>query len=248
MKLLTLLTFLLIGGSLLAQPEKVNQTDSQGRKQGVWKKPYPDVQVFKYVGQFKDDIPYGKFVYYYDTGEVEAVMNYSENGTVCRSSMYHRSGYLMARGKYINQEKDSIWFYYDDRGYLSYQEEYKGGQLNGQKIVYYMPVDGEYRVMRYENYKDGIRSGESKEYYDNKSLKKECVFVDGYVHGTMKIYYPTGELQGLFQYKNGKKHGWQIIYKTNGVEEGRKIFWEGVEQKGKAYEEKKELLRAQRGN
>ncbi|MDA7804300.1 hypothetical protein N8987_07005, partial [Crocinitomix sp.] len=83
---------------------QVNQKDSKGRKQGVWKKPYENSTAFVYVGQFKDDIPVGQFTYYYESGKVKIIMNYLPDGKTSYAQMYHETGYMMARGKYLNQE------------------------------------------------------------------------------------------------------------------------------------------------
>src|SRR5688572_17555325 len=119
-----ILILLIAACSSLISIGQVNQVDANGKKQGVWKKAYENNAVYRYVGQFKDDKPYGKFVYYYESGDVEAVINFSDDGSVGYSKMYHESGYMMARGKYVNQQKDSTWVYFDDRGIISYQENY----------------------------------------------------------------------------------------------------------------------------
>ncbi|MCG8577919.1 MAG: hypothetical protein MI810_23780 [Flavobacteriales bacterium] len=224
---------------------QVNQKDSQGRKQGVWKKPYPQNAVFRYVGQFKDDKPYGKFVYYYETGEVEAVIQFKSNG-VSYSKMYHRSGYMMARGKYIDQKKDSTWVYYDDRGVVSYQEDYLKGDLHGQKVVYYEPVNGEYRIMEYSYWKNGLQHGEYKKYHPSKKLAEEGNFVDGNKEGIIKHYYPSGKLARLERYKYGVKHGYWIFYDKDGKQEGYHLYWEGVRLKGEALKKKEAELKAEK--
>ena len=203
--------------------QKVNQKDSQGRKQGVWKQAYSNVKVFRYVGQFKNDIPYGKFVYYYET----AVVYFTDNGHTTRSEMYHHSGYLMAKGKYIDQKKDSIWVYYDDRGIISYQENYKNGVLEGQKVYFYEPVDGKLRVSRYEYYNNGVLDGEFKEYHENTKVKKEGVYKDGNLDGIVKEYHRNGRLMKVCRYEHAVKHGPWIFFDEEGKQVGIKWFWDG---------------------
>ena len=64
----SILTFLLIVAYSVSFAQ--NKKDSQGRKQGEWKKAYKDVQVYQYIGQFKNDKPYGEFTYFYKSGNV----------------------------------------------------------------------------------------------------------------------------------------------------------------------------------
>lgn len=57
-----LLIILSIVLSVTTFAQEINKKDAAGKKQGVWKKAYTNVKVYKYVGQFKDDYPFGKFV------------------------------------------------------------------------------------------------------------------------------------------------------------------------------------------
>ncbi|MCB9224842.1 MAG: hypothetical protein H6582_11730 [Crocinitomicaceae bacterium] len=220
--------FFVFAVSAQDQPvEKINQKDGQGRKQGVWKQAYPNVKVFRYVGQFKDDIPYGKFVYYYESGAVQAVVNFSGNGHTTRSEMYHNSGYMMAKGKYIDQKKDSIWVYYDDRGIISYQENYKNGVLEGQKVYFYAPVDGKLPVARYEYYRNGVLHGEYKEFHENNKVKEEGKYKDGNLDGYVRNYHRNGRLMKLKYYEHGVQHGPWFFYDESGEQVGTKWYWEG---------------------
>ena len=244
MKSLLILITLFFTISTHAQSD-INQTDAQGRKQGVWKKPYKGSRVFRFVGQFKDDVPYGKFVYYYETGEVEAVVNFSNNGKVTRSKMYHRSGYMMAQGKYVDQKKDSVWVYYDDRGLISYQEEYEDGKLDGQKVYFYQPRDGKLYVAKYEYYKDGLKHGEFKEYHPNTKLKAEGQYKDGNLDGRITYYYDDGKIKKVLYYKYAVPHGLWAFYDEKGQIIGTKMYWEGKLLEGSAAEEKKKQWYAQ---
>ncbi|MBN4072823.1 hypothetical protein JYT74_02160 [Crocinitomix catalasitica] len=223
---------------------QINQKDSQGRKQGVWKKPYPQNTVFKYIGQFKDDKPHGKFVYYYESGSVEAVIHFKQ-GTA-KSKMYHESGYMMARGNYSNQKKDSTWIFYDDRGIVSYQEDYMGGKLHGQRVVYFEPVDGQYLVMKFSHWKNGLQHGDYKKYHLNKKLAEEGKWVDGNRDGMVKYYYPSGKQSRIERYQFGVRHGYWIFFNPTGVQEGYHLYWHGKRLKGDALKAKEAYLKAQK--
>ncbi len=217
---------------------QVNQKDSQGRKQGTWKKPYKSSTAFQYVGQFKDDKPVGKFVYYYESGKTKVIMNFSSGGKIAHAQMYHETGYLMAKGKYIGQEKDSIWIQYDDRGVISYQEEYKLGKLNGQRVIFYEPVQDKYKVKEFTYWRNGVQHGEFKKYHPNGKLAQEGKFLDGNLDGEVKHYHPNGKLSLIERYKFTVKHGYQVVFDKTGKQEGYKLYWEGVELKGEALKKK----------
>ena len=232
--------------SLSAFAQEINQVDSQGRKQGMWKKPFDNVKVYRYTGQFKDDIPYGKFVYFYETGSVQAIVIFSEKGKVSRSQMYHNSGYMMAQGKYIDQKKDSIWVYYDDRGFVSYQESYLKGELNGQKVYFYAPRDEKLYVSRYEYYKNGVLHGEFKEFHENTSVKIQGNYLDGNLNGLVTEFHPNGKIKKVMHYKFAVKHGNWAFYNEKGVLIGTKMFWEGKLLEGDEAEKKKAIWEAER--
>lgn len=222
---------------------QINQVDANGLKQGVWKKPYENNAVYKFVGQFKDDKPYGKFVYYYESGDVEAVINFSDDGSVGYSQMYHESGYMMARGKYLNQLKDSTWIYFDDRGIVSYMEDYKNGMLDGYKVIYYEPVDGQYPVAKYYTYREGILHGDFKSYHPNQQVESKGVYDNGKLHGTVEFFYPNGKYMAMERYQYGVKHGYWVYYDDSGTQHSYKLFWEGVELKGDALAKKEAELK-----
>ena len=220
-----LLTFL-----TLSAYGQVNQKDGQGRKQGLWKKPYQTSSAFVYVGNFKDDKPIGQFTYFYESGKTKIIMDFKDDGKTSYAKMYHESGYLMARGKYINREKDSTWTQYDDRGIISYQEDYKTGKLHGQRVVFY--------------WKNGVRHGEYKKFHPNSNLAEEGNYVDGNKNGVIKHYHPNGKLSMIERYKYAVKHGYQIAYDNTGKQTGYKLYWEGVQLKGEALKKKAAELKA----
>jgi len=226
---------------------QINKKDAQGRKQGVWKKPYKSSSAFEYIGQFKDDKPVGKFVYFYQSGKTKAKMNFGENG-VTTALMYHESGYLMAKGKYIDQKKDSTWVQYDDRGVISYQEDYKNGELHGQRVIFYEPIAGQYKVMEYSYWKNGVQHGEFKKFHPNTKVAQEGKYVDGNKDGEIKHYHPNGKVALVERYKFAVKHGYQIVFDETGKQIGFKLYWEGRELKGPEREAKIAELKQKKSN
>ena len=112
--LLILITFSVLG-------QEINQTDAQGKKQGIWKKYYPSNDGLFYEGQFKDDKAIGSFKHYYENGDLKSITIYGDNRV--RSEVYYNNGQLMATGVFIDQKKDSTWLYFDRSGWLSLKEQ-----------------------------------------------------------------------------------------------------------------------------
>ena len=73
-----LLFFLLIF-SFFCSAQNINQIDSNGMKQGVWKKTYDNGNL-RYKGNFKNDNPEGIFYYYYKSGELQLEKEFFHNG------------------------------------------------------------------------------------------------------------------------------------------------------------------------
>ena len=99
-----------LAASAFAQPPaSVNRKHAQGRKQGPWEKPWADSQQLRYQGQFKDDKPVGTFTYFSTAGKVESTVAHYATGDASRARHFHPDGKLMAEGRYVGEQKDSIW-------------------------------------------------------------------------------------------------------------------------------------------
>lgn len=244
MKLIVITVLLSLSAFSIAQP---NQVDAQKRKQGNWEVYFENTAVLKYKGQFKDDKPQGIFTYYYESGRIKAKVNYKPDGKTTLSQVYHEtSGQIKAVGKYIDQKKDSTWTYFDNVGNVKSKETYENGKLEGQRVVYYEPVNGQYIVARYEYYKNNVLDGTFKEYHQNTKLKAEGNYKDGNLNGDVKYYYASGKMERLERYKFAVKHGWWIFFNEDGTQAGTKLFWEGRALKGQELEAKKAELKENR--
>ena len=202
---------------------QVNQVDAQKRKQGPWEVFYENTASYKYKGQFKDNIPYGVFTYFYPSGRVQAKVKFKNEGQVTYSQVYHEStGRIKAMGKYVNQLRDSTWTYFDNKGNVKSKERYVNDKLEGQRVIYYEPINGQYIVARYEYYTNNVLNGVFKEYHQNTKMER------------------------LERYKYAVKHGWWIFFNEDGTQAGTKLYWEGKALKGDALEKKKAELKAER--
>ena len=190
----------MISVSVFAQ----TQTDASGRKQGYWKKVDEKTKKLIYEGLFKDDKPQGKFKYYYPFDSIKAIMDFRQDGKYAYSTMFHPNGKKMAFGKYIGENKDSVWTYYDDKVAVISRESYSNGQKNGMEYVYFS--DGV--VSEERKYKAGKMDGPFKLYFEKNLVKSEGTYVNGLLEGKNVFYYPEGGVSAAVgYYKNGKKVG-----------------------------------------
>src|ERR1700740_3756867 len=80
-----------------------NQTDAAGLKQGYWEKLDTKTGKISYKGTFKNNKPQGVFYYYYpSTDSVHSKSDFRQDGKIAYVTMYHLTGKIEAKGKYIN--------------------------------------------------------------------------------------------------------------------------------------------------
>lgn len=208
---------LLLPSLLMAQNRPlVNFKDANGLKQGNWKVRHENSQAIRYTGAFKDDQPTGLFQYYYPTGVLSAIMKFSENKAYV--TMYHENGNVMSVGKYLNQQKDSVWYVFSERNELLSSEDYLQDKIHGKQFLYYPVVvnQGEIKVMEMYSYDSGLKHGPWETYYDSGHLKGKGKYKNGYKQGEVFYYFSNGQLDLRGFYKQGEKNGLWTNYNEDG--------------------------------
>ena len=214
-RIFLVLLILIFGQSLLfAQSEKeiINQTNANGQKQGEWKVNYPDGEL-RYHGFFEDGKPVGTFQYYDSAGNLKAVNNFKSNGEIAYHQALAESGFVIAKGKFINQQKDSTWLYYNaaDSTLIS-EENFQNGMLHGKSITYYAnekPAE----ILHYDK---GVLQGEWKKYFANGVLQTAAFYENGQLNGAFESYHPNGQLYFSGDYQAGQKIGIWRTYDEEG--------------------------------
>jgi antitoxin component YwqK of YwqJK toxin-antitoxin module len=238
MKTATLLFIFLfaIQSSLFSQ---LNQMDAKGRKQGSWQKNYAKSEVLQYKGQFRDDKPYGKFTYYYPSGELKATIEHDLYGRKSRAYFYFENKMLMTEGFYFNQKKDSTWVNYNEEGLVVSIETFQNDKLNGKKIIYYLEGQVETEKLNplsVSTYKNDTLNGEYKEFFSTGKLKQIGRYENGKAVGEWKEFYPNGSIFKISKYKNDRLHGWTSTYTMEGEENGKFMYQFGEKLTGKDLE------------
>lgn len=218
------------GFTLFAQTA-ANTTDAKGLKQGYWVKLNPETGRPAYKGTFKDNKPVGLFRYYYsEVDTLHSVMDFRNGGKVGYAQVFYMTGIIQAKGKYIDEKKDSTWNFYDDGGNLLSVENYSAGKKNGKAMVYF--ING--ILSEEKNYKMDLLDGAYKEYYENKKLRHERTYENGKQVGKDLLYFPNGTIEETgFYNKEGKMHGVRVTY-----DKASKIIKKEVYDNGKLLNEK----------
>ena len=166
-----------------------NQTDMNGYKHGYWKK-YYDTGILRYKGFFHNNKPVGHLTRYYDSGKKMADFEYSNDGITSYAIIYYQNGSLAAEGKFIYQEKDSIWKYYSYySNFLSFEETYAAGKKHGL----------------------------SKVFYDNGLVAQTIMWRNNMKHGPWEQFYEDSSIRLVTQYHNDKMDGKYQVFNTDGT-------------------------------
>jgi len=197
-----------------------NTTDASGKKQGAWKKKDEQGTVI-YVGQFRDDKPYGLFTYFDTEGRKMTEMNFGNGGNVAYAKMYYVDGKLQAEGKYLDQKKDSVWRFYNVDGLFLSEENWLKGQREGKSVVYH---PGTKQAASITLFKNGLEDGPYVEYYLDGQKKMEATYVSGNLEGTATWYFADGRINIVGAYQHAVKHGKWTYYNADGTVKGTETW------------------------
>ena len=209
-RLYKILFAIIIPIAVAGQPvADINQTDQSGKKQGRWIRNYPN-NVVMYDGIFKDDYPEGEFKRFYETGILQSVLIYSNQGTTADAKIHHPNGFIAAEGKYVNQQKEGLWQFYSgvENGYLVNKESYSKNLRNGESLKLYS--DG--TIAELMNYKNDTASGELIKYYLNGNVSLKTTMING----KFEAWFEDGQMQLSGEYKQNRKEGKWLIYEKDG--------------------------------
>lgn len=221
MKKLLFILACLISISAFAQPntEGINKTDANGRKQGPWKK-YEKGKLV-YVGQFKDNVPYGTFQYYFPNGKLKSESEFIQGVHKVKTIIYHENGKKASEGIFIDQIKDGPWKYYANNSMLIKEEDYTMGKKSGCWKTY-SSHDGV--LLEEEHYANGKLNGVHKTYYTDGAVSLEENYLEGKQNGLCTAYYPKGKVSSSGNYLKGYRDGEWNFYDVNGKQRSTVVY------------------------
>lgn len=205
-RLFSLIAFSLITLFLHAQElteSHINKVDPEGRRQGDWRI-YDGEGNLKFTGAFHDGKPIGEFRFFYPNGKIKAIIIQQDSGRVSYATNYHLNGNVLAKGKYVNQMKDSTWLYYSELdGALASEEYYRNGIKEGVWKVYY-PEGG---VMEEITYKNDLKDGPWNQYFTDGAVKQTSTYAKGLLEGPFIVYHINGKVEVSGSYIHDNKDG-----------------------------------------
>jgi antitoxin component YwqK of YwqJK toxin-antitoxin module len=192
--------------------DSINWVDAKGMKQGKFRKTDKSGKKV-YEGMFRNNKPVGTFHYFDEDGAVTAISVFAKDGKSCNTKMFHRNGNVWAKGKYIDEKRDSVWTIYSSDTLLVSRESYLAGKKNGKSITYF-PNGG---VAEESTWKAGVEEGLWKTYSMEGAVKGEGTYVNNCLEGIVKYYCPDGQIRIQCVYHDCLPHGQWLFYKCGSL-------------------------------
>lgn len=191
---------------------QINQTDENGKKHGKWEQRYENGEI-RYRGAFNHGIPEGKLERFYDDGSPQAVMIYRNPSETYATLYYPSIEIIMAEGKYVEQERDSVWTFYSEESILTSRETYQHGAKQGPTEIYYEDGSLSERIV----FKDDVKNGLWEQYFNNGHPKLKAHVVDGVKYdGLYTTYNPDGTKLEEGKYVDGRKESSWYLFNEDG--------------------------------
>lgn len=190
--------------------DDINQLDSKGKRDGVWKKNFEDSDQVRYEGEFNHGKEIGIFKFYCDDCGSTPVMtkSFSENDDIAVVKYFSKKGKLISEGKMNGKVRIGPWVYYHNgTNNIMTKENYNNGELDGKKLTYYKTNNLAEEI----NYKNGVKEGPNNYFSPTGILLKKLIYVNDELHGYAIYYDALGNIVLEGNYKKGKKNG---IWKT----------------------------------
>lgn len=189
--------------------ERINRTDSEGRKQGAWKF-FHDNGLVRMEGRYTNDEKDGYFKNYDKNGKlletskwVNGVQqeNVAELARLEVEKNYYPNGQVALVQTYKNGVPQGVRREYDKEGNLVAGAFYDNGVMTGRGITL----------------NNGVRNSAWEEFYVDGSKRAEGSYTDGLKTGSWNYYHPNGKLEQTGKYNNkGTPEGLWTWYYPSG--------------------------------
>jgi antitoxin component YwqK of YwqJK toxin-antitoxin module len=206
-----------LNGKTTLQGEFIN-----GQEEGQWKAFYDNGKV-DYVGTYLSGKHDSTWIYHFPNGAISSVADYRDDerdgvtrnfgpdGTALVEKLYI-GGHLVGYRSVATSQKKEEWKSFTgnasivvayENGKKAYEEQYKGGVLNGPKRIYY--PDG--NLYSEFNYVLGDYHGEYRVYHPNGKLREKGTYKFDELNGTVEKYNEDGSMYMSEQYIMGVRNG-----------------------------------------
>lgn len=220
----TLISVMEYNDNYLVNRERVNRTDSQGRKQGMFREYYENGKIKK-EEHYLDDQLHGYYKEFIGTGELVIAMRY-ERGQIMEvidedikelldmKSTFDEEGRLIFTGGYKEGIPVGIHRFYDTTGAVENAHLYN---IIGQKISEGI-ID-----------EQGRRKGSWIDLYTTGKKRAKGSYVNNQRSGTWTFFYRTGGIEQKGRFERGRYQGLWTWYYPNGNTWREESYFNGRE-------------------
>ena len=234
--------------------EFVNQNDSKGLKQGVWRD-YYDNDNIKTEENYKNGLLNGFYREYNQSGKM-LVSKFYENGKLIERSaddeivaevknQYDSLGNVVASGSFLNNiPVGTHRKYTENRTKVKIEEYNNSGQVVSAGVTNEKGVKEELWKFFYPggqirlegSYKNDKRTGVWKFYYPDGKLEQTGSYLGGMEDGLWTWYYANGSLRREENYLRGKEDGLSTEYDEYGIVIAKGEYIDGLEEGSWSYQ------------
>lgn len=209
----------------LQSSAQLNQTDQKNLKQGHWIRKYPN-GVVMYDGFFRDDHPVGEFKRYFDDGNIESILIFSEDGRKADATLYFPNGEIASKGKYTDRKKEGKWQFFslDIANYMVSEEFYTNDLKNGLSTKFY----ADHKIAEQVEWVNGVQNGDFLRLYQNGRNWLKSAYLNGKLNGKFDVWFEDGTPEYSGQYVNNIKEGSWIYFNEDGSVRYKVNYSQGI--------------------
>lgn len=200
---------------------QINQTDTNGLRQGLWQKQQANGRLL-YEGNFKDGKPVGEWKRYHEGGQLKAKIQYQTGSDSAFTQLFDEWGKKVAEGNFLNEKKSGLWNYFSENRKV-YDEFFVNGLKHGPSHTYY--ETGE--LLEKTDWQQGKQEGNFEVFFKTGEPYFRCKMSNNMRNGLCLTYFQNGKVELESHYKNGLHHGEWKYYKETGEFLYTLIFDEG---------------------
>ncbi|MDL2242884.1 hypothetical protein LJC25_04060 [Bacteroidales bacterium OttesenSCG-928-K03] len=149
---------------------------------------------------------------FYETGKIKIIRTKISDNEVYGRFFAENGRTLIAEGKYVDKERDSLWSFYNYNGILNSTETYDSGKKNGISHIYY--PDG--TIGETLEWQNDLKHGVWKQFFSNGITKTDANYIDGELNGEIKFFHPNSKLNIHGYYKNGARDSLWLYFDDQG--------------------------------
>jgi antitoxin component YwqK of YwqJK toxin-antitoxin module len=229
-----LITVLTYKNGYLVEREKLNRTDENGLKQGLWRTFYTNGRI-KSEAFYQDDLLTGPFKEYDEDGNIKVMLQYAAGAIVEEADTadldievketFDEQGNLVYSGSYRDTIPVGIHRVYDTSGKVTmgYLFDNEGLKLGEGIITNEGKKEGEWKYF-YRNgalrakgrYANNLETGKWDFLFENGKTEQSGVFKQGKTDGLWQWYYTDGSVKREEEYFEGRAEGIYVEYDTLG--------------------------------